>query len=288
MAGPQIESVLSVGRGRRLLPVASPRREPRDSPDTLMPPDSFYDELSPFYHLIYPDWDASIARQAAMLDTLIHREATDPARHVLDASCGIGTQSLGLAQLGYSVTASDLSSGSVARAEREAAARALTIEFSVADMREAFAHHGRTFDVVLSCDNSIPHLLSDAEIRTAFDQFYHCTRPGGLCLLSVRDYAATERGGTQVKPYGLRVEGDTRHLLLQVWDFEGEHYDLTMYLVEDSGTEACRTRAFRSRYYAVPIDHLMELLREAGYEQVRRVDDQFFQPVIVGTRPRVP
>ena len=29
-----------------------------------MSAEAFYDRLAPFYHLIFPDWDASIARQA--------------------------------------------------------------------------------------------------------------------------------------------------------------------------------------------------------------------------------
>ena len=28
----------------------------------------FYDELAPFYHLIFPDWEASIRRQAEALE----------------------------------------------------------------------------------------------------------------------------------------------------------------------------------------------------------------------------
>ena len=75
-------------------------------------------------------------------------------------ACGIGTQSLGLAQRGFTVTASDLSERAIARARDEAARRGLRIEFSVCDMRTAQAHHGRQFDVVIYCDNSITHLLT--------------------------------------------------------------------------------------------------------------------------------
>jgi SAM-dependent methyltransferase len=248
--------------------------------------DTFYDELAPYYHLIYPDWEFSIAFQAGVLDEIIRQELGGPAHRVLDVSCGIGTQSLGLAQIGYDVTASDLSRGEIERAEREAAARGLKIRFSIADMREAFDHHGEIFDVVLSCDNSVPHLLSDADIGVAFEQLYRCTRPGGLCLISVRDYAAMELGGTQVKPYGMRTEGESRFVLLHAWDFEGEIYDLTMYLFEDRGGRDCRTRAFRSRYYAISVDRLMALLRQAGFEAVQRVDGRLHQPVLLARRPR--
>ncbi|HSD81583.1 MAG TPA: methyltransferase domain-containing protein [Solirubrobacteraceae bacterium] len=41
---------------------------------------------------------------------------------MLDASCGIGTQAIGLARAGFTVTATDISPVSVERCAREAAA----------------------------------------------------------------------------------------------------------------------------------------------------------------------
>jgi hypothetical protein len=50
-------------------------------------PAGFYDRLAPFYHLFFPDWDASIQRQGEQLGALI--EAQWPGCHrVLDVSCG--------------------------------------------------------------------------------------------------------------------------------------------------------------------------------------------------------
>ena len=88
-----------------------------------MTPDEFYDQLAPFYHLIYADWEASITRQAAALDSIMQEFWGAETTTILDVACGIGTQTLGLAQLGYQVTASDLSRAAVARARWEAAAR---------------------------------------------------------------------------------------------------------------------------------------------------------------------
>jgi hypothetical protein len=73
-----------------------------------------------------------------------------------------------------------------------------------------------------------------------------------------------------------------------VWEFHGQVYDLTMYFVEDGAGAECRTRTFRSRYYAVPINRLVDLLRESGFEAVRRIDGRFFQPVITARRPQSP
>lgn len=251
----------------------------------------FYGGLTPMYHLIYPDWEGSMQRQASWLDSIMREFWGQDVSSVLDVSCGIGTQAIGLATHGYEITASDLSPAEVERAKAEAARRHLSIGLSVADMRDAFRHHRREFDVVISCDNSIPHLLTDEDILSAFRQFFRCTRPGGGCLVTVRDYEREDLSKQQIKPYGVRDEDGVRWLLWQVWDPHGTTYNVTMYVVEDRGGSECRTHVFRSTYYAVGIPRLMELMKEAGFEEVRRVDNRFFQPVITGTRkaqPEVP
>ena len=65
-----------------------------------------YDDLSPYYHLIFQDWHAAIKRQAEIISQLLPSpQETGP---VLDCACGIGTQALGLAALGYEVEGTDI------------------------------------------------------------------------------------------------------------------------------------------------------------------------------------
>lgn len=246
---------------------------------------SFYDALAPYYHLIFADWDASIARQGEALSAIVRSEWPGH-RSLLDVSCGVGTQSIALALNGFWVKASDASAGAIERARSEAAQRGLVIEFSVCDMRNAFGCHGGGFDLVLSADNSVPHLLDDAEIARALEAMFACLKPGGGCLLTVRDYDNEPRGRGIVKPCGARVERGKRFVGVQVWDFDGDLYDLTLYLIEeDLAAGVSITHTLRSRYYAIGTGRLLELMRQAGFEQVRRLDGGFFQPVLLGTRP---
>lgn len=244
----------------------------------------FYAELTPFYHLIYPDWDKSIEHQASMLDTIIRKHWDEDVNTVLDVACGIGTQCLGLAKLGYQVTASDLSPEEVERAKREATIRGLSISFSVADMRTAHVQHNTQFDLVIACDNAIPHLLTDDDILMAFHQFYNCTRPGGGCIISVRDYEAEDMTGQKIKLYGSRTENSITYLVFQKWECNDNFYDLSMYFIEDDGGPHCKTHVMRSQYYAISITRLIKLMTDAGFADVTRLDDKFFQPVIIGTR----
>lgn len=119
----------------------------------------FYDELADDYHLIYSDWDASIRRQG---DALIGQDRAE----VLDCSCGIGTQAIGLALRGHRVTGTDLSPRAAARAAREAARRSLSLRTAAADMRRLPFSDGR-FDVVVCANNSLPHLLTEQDVHAA-------------------------------------------------------------------------------------------------------------------------
>jgi 2-polyprenyl-3-methyl-5-hydroxy-6-metoxy-1,4-benzoquinol methylase len=245
---------------------------------------TFYDNLSSWYHGIYADWDTSISRQAAQLDAIIRQRGLLSDPEVLDVSCGIGTQSLGLAALGYRVTASDISSKSVQRLRTEARRRNLTIATRVADLRELWQAHRTQFDVVLSCDNAIPHLLTEKQILAAFTQMRRCTVPSGMCIVSVRDYQKERTKGVQFKPYGIRTIRGARTVLFQVWEFRGKRYTVSLHAVTLTPTGGLRSKVLQTEYCAISIPALMQLMRQAGFMGVRRLDDAFFQPVIVGRR----
>jgi glycine/sarcosine N-methyltransferase len=246
-----------------------------------------YDEIATLYHLIYRDWNAAIAQQASALDAIIRQQVGPPPQSILDVSCGIGTQALGLAALGHAVTASDLSSAAVERARLEAAQRNLAIDFTVADMRRCAEVHGSGFDVVLSADNSIPHLLSDDAIREALGNFHQCTRPGGIAILGVRDYVTEERSSPRLVPYGFRSDGDDRYFVVQTRDWDGDFYDVAMYFIREArGSKPATVIAGSSRYYAVPIDRLVALLEESSFIEIQRLDGVLYQhqPVLVARR----
>jgi SAM-dependent methyltransferase len=244
----------------------------------------FYDELAPYYHLLYPDWEASIVRQSRGLHAVLQEFGVAPNARILDAACGIGTQALGLSMLGYQVTASDIAPAAVERAKHEAETRALRIAFSVADLRTLSEAFPSPFMAVLACDNAVPHLLSDDDIRAAFIQCHRVLVPGGLLLISVRDYAAIERRSPDIRPYGSRVEGNCRYSAEQIWTWDRDQYDLTLRLTERCGAAAETVREFHSRYYAVDLSTLERLLRETGFVRVERRDRYFFQPLLVALR----
>ena len=105
------------------------------------------------------------------------------------------------------------------------------------------------------------------------------------CLISVRDDDAVERTGSQMHAFGVRNTPKGRVAVFQVWDFiDQDHYDLGLFLVHGiDGTP--RTQVFRTRYHAVRLGTLENLLRQAGFIAVERLLDRFYRPLLVASRP---
>lgn len=247
--------------------------------------ETYYDDLAQYYKYIYVDWDASIQRQAKLLDSVIREYFGDSIERILDAACGIGTQSIGLAQLGYSVTASDISAGELELARNEAIKREVNIEFKLADMRNVSDTYSDKFDLVIACDNAVPHLLSDDEITQAFREFYRCTTAQGGCLISVRDYANIERKGRRLNPRTVHDTQDGKLVLFDLWEFDGNYYDFTTYAVLDRGNGNADTHVIPGgRYYCVTIPKLESLMKRAGFEKVVILNERFFQPLILAKK----
>ncbi|WTO33162.1 class I SAM-dependent methyltransferase [Streptomyces achromogenes] len=245
----------------------------------------FYDELADDYHLIYPDWDASIRRQGDALDALIGRDRAA----VLDCSCGIGTQAIGLALRGHRVIGTDLSPRAAARAAHEAARRNLSLRTAAADMRRLPFPDGR-FDTVVCADNSLPHLLTGQDARAALAEMRRVLRPAGLLLVSTRPYEdlLRERPAStppQVHRVADGADGGERTVTFQLWHWhdDGERYDLEHFQLVPTGGE-WRVQVRRTTYWALGQDRLADLAAEAGFVDLGWRTPQetgFFQPLLV-------
>jgi hypothetical protein len=67
-------------------------------------------------------------------------------------------------------------------------------------MRMAQAHYSKEFDVFLAADNSVPYLLTDDDILSAFQESFQCTRPMGGGILTIRDSEKADLSKQQLKP----------------------------------------------------------------------------------------
>lgn len=246
----------------------------------------FYDELAPQYHLIYEDWNAAVEHQSVALDRLVRSRLPD-ALSVLDCSCGIGTQALGLASHGYTVHGTDVSEQSLDRARLEAIRRGLDIAFTACDIRDLERLHG-TYDVVMSCDNALPHLLTDDDVWQAFRAMYSQLRPGGLVVITVRDYDKALVGQPVTTPP--RIDpGPPRKVVVRLhdWDAPDSPMYTVHFLILTESSTGWSVSHYSARYRAIGRQALTLAAAKAGFTKIQwheAEDTGFFQPAMTAIR----
>ena len=81
---------------------------------------TFYDNIASQYDKLFLDWNATTQEQAVILNKIFNHNGFNTSAHILDCTCGIGTQAIGLAALGYLVTDADISDGELVEAKARA------------------------------------------------------------------------------------------------------------------------------------------------------------------------
>jgi len=248
----------------------------------------FYDQLTSDYHLLFADWHKSVLWQSEVLDLLIRAEMGDPPHQVLDCTCGIGTQALGLAQRGYRVHGTDLSPQAIERALREAQALGVSATFAIADVRTLPAQVEGTFDVVLSCDNALPHLLSDDDLERAARGMAAKLRSGGLLLASIRDYDALARERAPSTLPRVIDNAHGRRIVFQVWDWspDGRSYQVHQFIIQGAGKD-WQTRHYTTEYRALLRDEFSAILQAGGLTKVRWLMPQesgYYQSIVTARK----
>ena len=141
---------------------------------------SFYDDMATQYEKLFLDWLSTTREQAIILDRIFKDNGFDRKAHVLDCACGIGTQSIGLAAIGYQVSASDISDGELAEARDRAKNNGVQINFEHADFRHLSDVFPEQFDIVIAMDNALPHMLTKTDLEAAIKSILGQTKDGGI------------------------------------------------------------------------------------------------------------
>ena len=247
---------------------------------------NFYDELAESYHLIFDDWDAAIVRQRDVLARLL--PVPPKEKRVLDCACGIGTQAIGLAMLGFSVEGSDPSVASINRARREATARGLKAEFRVDDMRSLSTAPIDSYDAIIAMDNAVPHLQSDDDIKRALGTIRVRLRSSGIILVSLRDYGPLMAQRASSTPASLYSDGKVRRFVHQVWDWQDDRHYVVHLFITMQLPDGWHTRHFVGRYRAITPSEVAALTVHAGFDDVRVLmpdETGYYQPVIRAVAP---
>jgi hypothetical protein len=143
------------------------------------------------------------------------------------------------------------------------------------------------FDAVTACDNALPHLLTDDDLRRGVRGMAAKLRPGGLLLASIRDYDALVQQRPQATPVRVH-DGPPRRAVFQVWDWaaNGRGYRVHQFILKEheAGWE---TAHHATDYRALLREELDAALLGAGLTDVRwhmPEEGGWYQPLVTARK----
>jgi 2-polyprenyl-3-methyl-5-hydroxy-6-metoxy-1,4-benzoquinol methylase len=185
--------------------------------------------LAPIYRWMVGDFPAAIARSQAELRQLGVEVAREGER-ALDLGAGLGLQTIPLVDLGYDVTALDSSEALLAELSRDCP-RARSVQ---ADLTAAADLALGSYQVIVCMGDTLTHLRSTEEVLQVLGSASARLAPGGLLILTFRDYAGPARQSTE---RFLLVQGDADRILTCHLDYGVDKVLVTDLLHERSQEE---------------------------------------------------
>lgn len=248
----------------------------------------FYDDLASDYHLMFEDWKASVHRQGVTLDRFIKNNFKPTPTSLLDCSCGIGTQAIALALHGYKIHATDLTPSTVERAIIEAKNFGVSFTTGVADFRKLSDQVDGEFDLVISCDNSLSHMVTDSDLSLAAKGIYSKVKPGGYFLATTRDYDALLNQRPSATTPSVSEENGERRVSFQLWKWADDFktYELELFMFhEKNGRWDAKSR--KGMYRALKRQELDSSLLLAGFKNIKwhfPESTGYYQPIVTAAK----
>jgi ubiquinone/menaquinone biosynthesis C-methylase UbiE len=207
--------------------------------------------------------------EALSLDALLSQYGVHT---VLDCACGTGIQSIGLAQMGYQVFASDISRSMLERLKEKARTRQLSIEIRRSDFRNLRAWKDMRFDAVICCGNSLTLVPRVEDILRSLRSMVRVLKtPGGVSIIGLHNYPKLKREGKILLVRRAIVDNNRAELVLDVRRFGIERVWVTHMFIRWN-FKGWRLKTYTKSYICLSADELRDNMFRAGFHKVRLFD----------------
>ena len=246
----------------------------------------FYDDLASDYRAIFPNWNQSVLRQAEILDSFIEHLGYNTTYTLWDCTCGIGTQAIGLATKGYSVTATDLSPNAIQQAKSYVTEFDIPIQptFDVIDLLNPPDEIPQA-DIVVALDNAIAHFLDDDTLTTAISTMKRGLKLGGLLLISLANYDTTiQTQPRTAMPAVTDNDNGTFNVMYRVlnWSKTDDTYQIHLFFTRPDG-DGWQTKCYVSTLRAIQQSTVTATLMSLGFHDIQwhsPEESGFYQPLL--------
>jgi len=228
---------------------------------------TMYDAFSKDYDR-FVNWPVRLSYELPFIETLLQAVGGSEA-HILDAACGTGQHVIALEQRGYQAEGADLSASMIALAHQNAIHAGVTTRFEAVGFGGLARVFGRgTLDALLCLGNSLPHLLTPADLDEGLADFAACLRPGGLLVIQNRNFdSVMTRRERWMEPQSSREE-DAEWIFLRFYDYDADDLiTFNILTLHRTGNESWKQQVNTTCLRPILSDDLTERLKLAGFSE---------------------
>ncbi len=226
--------------------------------------EDFYNKIAETYDWLFSDRKKIMQDQMEALVPILRK---NNVKKILDCACGTGMQSIGLIKEDFQVLSSDLSQGMIDQAISNAMEEGINLETVQADFRELSQKFRGPFDAIVCMGNSLPHLLSDNEIKIALSSMYQLITKKGLVVIEIRNF--DELFWTQKRFIPIRVNAEHNNYLVTILYVIDEIKPFArfnvLYILQDRTSKDFKLKVHSADYYPIGNEKLAQLLRDVGF-----------------------
>jgi SAM-dependent methyltransferase len=228
----------------------------------------FYTDFSWAYDLLI---DEPMADRLLFVIEMLAQGGIRPGAHVLDAGCGTGRYSVALAEHGFKVTGIDSSLEQIVEARKKLERCKADVNFVVADI---CTRKPITVDAIL-CRGVLNDITDDTLRRGVFSAFAGMMRHGGILILDVREWYASELRKRKYPVFEKEVDTDRGRLRFQsITKLQPETRSLIVsekHEMASDGERREKTFTFTMRCWTQ--EELNTNLTDAGFRSIRYYGD---------------
>lgn len=235
---------------------------------------TLYNEFSILYDR-FVNWQSRLSYEMPFIERQLETIEKAPGdTHILDAACGTGMHVVELSQRGYHAAGADSSKPMILKAIENAVTYEVKANFKTAGFGElckAFLpdQSDFRFDAIFCLGNSIPHILSAAELKAALLDFHACLAQDGFVLIQNRNFDAVVASQQRwMEPqYHHSIDGEW--IFIRFYDFKADgKIDFNILTLHRGESPEWRQSVQTIPLYPWQSETLLDELSAAGFSKL--------------------
>lgn len=227
-----------------------------------------YDQFAADYHWLYSDKALAGKHFLEQYNDLL--KSIPQNSMILDCSCGIGQNTIALAEKKFTVYGSDESQGMIEQAKERSKNLNNKIPFIISTWADLPLKINNSFDIAFCLGNSIGHCKNKDEMISSLKGIRSTLKTGGLLVLDSRNWEKLFFSKPRFTLTGTGLRNNIKCTPLYVWNFKKHFEDeqlIEVVLIFEEQTSIYE-RHYNITYHPFKYKVLLETLKKVGFTSI--------------------